>query len=231
MKALLALLVLVPSLALAQVSAFSTLASARGIGMGGAFRGLGLGADATLGNPASLLANKSYQFELTGAWDPGLHEGFGGITVRDSSTTSTAAGLDYHFLSLHDALGNRVSAHLGTLAVAFPLSQAVQLGVAGKYLYVPRDVDKVSSATVDVGLLVQPTDGFFLGLSGHNLVNTHHAELSRFYSGQVGYTAGGVFAAELDVSGDPWRDGGFDPLYNVGAQYVAGPAYPLELGY
>jgi hypothetical protein len=230
MKSLLPILLFIPGLALAQVPGFATLTSARGIGMGGAFRALGMGADATLGNPASLETNQAYQFELTGGWDPGLKEGLGGLTIRDSTQQGVAAGIDYHYLSLHDAAGNRQSAHLGTLAVAFPLSQSVLLGVSGKYLYVPSDLSKVSAATLDAGFLVQPTPGLFVGLSGHNLLDTHHAELARFYSAQVGYTAG-MFSAEFDVSGDPGSDLGFNPLYNVGAEYVAGQAYPLELGF
>lgn len=230
MKLLLATLLLLPSLALAQVPLFSQLTNARGIGMGGAYRGLGLGADATLGNPASLAALKTYQVELTGDWDFGLKDGYGGLSIRDSQTSDVGAGLDYHFLSIHDAAGNRRSAHLGTLALGFPLAKAVLLGVAGKYLYLPGDGAKISAATVDAGLVVQPVEGLSVGFSGHNLVDTHHAELARFYSGQLGYTAG-LFSAEFDVSGDPGRDGGFKPLYNVGAEYVVSSSYPLEAGF
>lgn len=229
MRSLLATLLLLPSLALAQAPTYSELTNARGVGMGGAYRGSGLGADAVLGNPAALAALKVYQFELTGAWDPKLHEGFGGVSIRDSQTSDVGAGADYHYLSVHDAAGNRRNAHLGTIAFGFPLAQAVLLGASGKYLYA-TDGKNISAATVDAGLVVQPMEGLSIGLSGHNLVNTHHVELSRYYSTQLAYTAG-LFSAEFDVSGDPGRDGGLAPLYNVGAEYVLGSAYPLEAGF
>ena len=208
---------------------FDQLTDARGFAYGGAYRILGIGADATDGNPASLLAQKTYQIELTGGWDANRHNGMGAVAIRDSQTSDVGAGVSYHYLSLKDALGNSHSAHVGTLALALPFSDAVYLGFAGRFVH-EADLPHINAATMDVGLEVQPAKGLFVGLSGHNLINTHHPELARYYVTGLGYTQG-IFAAELDVSGDPWREGGFKPRYQVGAEAVVASAMPVRLGF
>jgi hypothetical protein len=224
--------VLLPSLVLAQTadSAFNynQLTDARGFAMGGAYRVLGSSADATDANPASLLAFKSYQVELTGGWDAKTHDGLGGLTFRDSQTSEVGAGLSYHLLSLKDALGNGHLSHVGTLALAIPVSQQVSLGVSGKYVHASDA--HISAGTMDLGIDVQPAQGLFIGVAGHNLVNTNHPELARFYSAGVAYTQT-IFAAEFDVTGDPGRDGGFKPTYSVGAEAVLGQEVPLRAGF
>jgi hypothetical protein len=225
---------LIPSLALAQAVDsssfhFDQLADARGFAMGGAYRVLGISADATDANPASLLALKTYQIELTGGWDFSRHNGLGGLVFRDSQEESVAAGLGYHYLSLKDAAGNAHAAHESTLAIAFPIADAVSLGLSGKYVH-QSELPHINAATMDVGIDVQPMKGLFVGIAGHNVIDTNHPELARFYSAGIGYTQG-LFDAEFDVTGDPWRDGGFKPTYSVGAEAVAGQTVPLRAGF
>src|SRR5690349_12791750 len=84
----------------ADVDDLRDLQIARAYGMGGAYRALGLGTEAILGNPAAMALWKMYRMEVHGSWDAKGHDAFGGVSVMDGKTSDLAAGLDYHFLSL-----------------------------------------------------------------------------------------------------------------------------------
>lgn len=223
------LVFLLPTLAFAQAPRlFSELTNARGFGMGGAFRGLGIGADSVDGNPASMAIFRLYQMDLTGAWDPGLNEGFVSLAVRDSKTSNVAAGLSYHYLVVHEN-GRRRTAHLTSAAFALPISQSLSIGFRGKYLYMPG-TDSVNAGTLDIGLSLQPTPGLIFGLSADNVIDTHDPELGRYYSASLSYLTGKL-AIALDVLGDPGAKGGIKPIYDVGAEYIFGSVLPVRVGY
>src|SRR4051812_23754799 len=119
---LLALCVSTPGLAqTGNVEDLRDLQSARSFAMGGAYRALGMGTEAVLGNPAALALWKMYRMELHGAWDTHNHGAFGGVSVMDAKTSDLAAGLDYHLVSISHN-GARDTAHYSTLGFALPIT-------------------------------------------------------------------------------------------------------------
>lgn len=202
------------------------LMSARSLGMGGAFRALGLSGDAVIGNPAAMSAFRRYQIEVSGGWDIGNHSAFGSGTVVDSQTSTLAAGLDYHFVHL-DKEQNGRNANFGTLALALPLANALHLGVSAHYLFMPSS-PSVKALTGDAGLIVKlgPVQ---IGASGHQLFG-NHPELPRYFAFAAGYSSGPL-SAEADVRAEFDRKPKAAYLVSGGMEYLFASSTPLRLGY
>ena len=207
--------------------AIRELGQARSYAMGGAYRALGLGAEAVLGNPASLGLWRTYRIEATGSYDTAVKDGIGSIAVTDAASSILAAGFSYHYLSLRPATGRR-NGHHTVLGLALPLSQSVFLGASTRYL-VLRGPDSLSAAAVDAGLLFRVGQALVAGVSAHNLVGSDTAYLTRYYSAHAGYVAG-LFTLATDVRADftgertRWS-------YGAGLEYILGEALPVRVGY
>jgi hypothetical protein len=215
------------AVALAQTINLPDLSHARGIGMGGAFRGTGLGADSINGNPASIALIKTFQTELSGTFDIPSKDGYGSVAIRDSQTSELAAGIGYHFLAL-GGLDNRSWGHLNTLALALPLADALVIGVAGNYLY-QTGGHHVNAATFDAGAVVRPFGGFLVGVSANNIIDTRQAELARYYTGSLAYL-GPNFTIAGDIRSTLRQDNGA-PTLNVGGEVFIGQIVFLRAGY
>ncbi|WP_338869735.1 hypothetical protein [Myxococcus stipitatus] len=203
--------------------------TARAYGMGGAFRALGLGTEAVLGNPAAMAMYPAYRMEATGAWDTRIKEGMLGVSVIDGATSKLAMGVDYHWVSLGRG-GARTSAHLSSLGVGFPLTPGILIGGVARYLRMSGMGRYANSVTVDTGLLFRLSDSLTAGLSGHNLINTENVELSRYYSGHMGYSSGALTLAG-DVRADFETEDKTTLTYSGGLEYLAGMQLPLRMGY
>ncbi len=203
--------------------------SARAYGMGGAYRALGLGTEAVLGNPAAMALFPSYRVEATGAWDVGQKEGLLGVSVLDSTSSRLAMGIDYHWVSLGRG-GARTSAHLSSLGVGLPLSQTVMLGAVARYLRLSGESRFANSVTADAGLLLRLSNNFMAGVSAHNLIDTDNPELTRYFTAHVG-----VLTQQLTVAGDVRADFVTEDkrtfTYSAGLEYLVGQMLPLRAGY
>lgn len=203
--------------------------SARAYGMGGAYRALGLGTESVLGNPAAMALFPSYRVEGTGAWDANSKEGLLGISVLDASTSRLAMGVDYHWVSLGRG-GARSSAHLSSLGVGLPLNQSVMVGAVARYLRLSGEARYVNSVTADAGLLLRLSPSFMAGVSAHNLIDTGNSELTRYFSGHVGF-----LTQQLTVAGDVRADFVTNEkstfTYNAGVEYLFGQLLPVRAGY
>lgn len=225
---LLALCLSTPLYAQSDVEDLRDLQSARAYAMGGAYRALGLGTEAVLGNPAAMALWKMYRMELHGSWDPAGKDAFGGVSVMDAKTSDLAAGLDYHLLSLRNGEG-RATGHFSTLAFALPLTPGVLIGTSIHYLRLsePR---RTSASTVNVGLLLRFSDSLTTGFSAHNLIDTQNVELTRYYSLHAGYLAG-LLTVAADVRADFETRGERVLTYSAGLEYILGQALPVRVGY
>ncbi|RKI08067.1 hypothetical protein D7Y15_26785 [Corallococcus sp. AB030] len=205
------------------------IASARSLGMGGAYRATGMGADALLGNPAAMALYPAYRIEGTGAYDPRNKEGFLGISLADSSSGRLALGVDYHWLSLGRG-GGRTSANLSTLGAALPLGQSLLIGLSGHYLRLNGQSRFANSITMDAGILVRLSEQLSLGVSGHNLIDTDNVELTRYFSAHAAYVGQAVVVA-FDMRGDFETRDSTVLTYNTGAEYIFDQTIPLRAGY
>ncbi len=225
---LLALCLSTPALAQSDVEDLRDIHSARGYGMGGAYRALGLGTESVLGNPAAMALFRLYRLELHGAWDVAGKDAFGGVSVMDGKTSALAAGLDLHVLSLRNGAG-RSTAQYSTLAMAFPLTPGVLVGSSVHYLRM-TGARQANATTVDAGALLRFTDGFILGFSAHNLIDTRNPELTRYYSAHGGLLLG-LFTVAFDVRADFETREESIFTYSGGFEYILGQSLPVRLGY
>ena len=220
----------VSTAALAQPSEdLRDIMSARAYGMGGAYRALGLGSEAVLGNPAAMALYPSYRVEGTGAWDVEQKEGLLGISIVDAATSKLAMGVDYHWVSLGRG-GARSSAHLSSLGVGLPLSQMLMIGATARYLRLSGQSRYANSVTVDTGLLLRLSNSFVAGVSAHNLIDTGDEELTRYYSAHVGVLTGMLTLAG-DVRADFTTNNENTFTYSGGLEYLLGQVLPVRAGY
>jgi hypothetical protein len=213
------LVLLAPLLASAQEApGLRDLAHARSLGMGLAYRGTGLSADIVGGNPAMMAAFRRYQFDLSGTWDWGNRFAFASTSLIDSQTSRLAAGVGYQLVTLGRDETRR-TAHVNTLAFAFPLLDFLLVGVSGRHLLM-SGAATANAITMDAGVALKIGEPFALAAAMHNLIDTPHAELSRYYSFSAGFTAG-VFSLGVDARAD---FNGPDPrlLWSAGGEYVFG---------
>jgi hypothetical protein len=203
--------------------------SARAYGMGGAYRALGLGTEAILGNPAAMVLYPSYRVEATGGWDVARKEGLLGVSIIDAATSRLGMGIDYHWVSLGRG-GARSSAHLSSLGVGLPLSQVLMIGAVARYLRLSGESRYVNSVTGDVGLLVRPSPVLAAGVSAHNLIDTGHEELTRYYTAHLGFVSGPLAVAG-DVRADFETEDKSVLTYSGGVEYVTGQVLPVRAGY
>ncbi|MBM7118548.1 hypothetical protein [Archangium primigenium] len=204
------------------------LSSARAYGMGGAWRALGSDAATGTGNPASVAAVRGYRVEATGGWDWVGKDAAATVAVADSATSPLGAGISYQLITLGKGAA-RTTAHLNTLALAAPLSENLMIGVSGRYL-VMRGGRQANALTMDAGVLLRPTPLLALGVSAHNLIDTKHAELTRYYSAHAGVLVGQLTIA-ADVRGDFATDARRTLTYSGGLEYVLGQNIPVRVGY
>lgn len=223
---LLALLLTAP-LASAQNLAIRDFAHARSIGMGGAYRATGLGADSVGGNPAATGLLKVYQIELAGAYDFPHQDGFGSVALRDSQTSDVAAGVGYHFIATGGP-GARTFGHLSTLSLAVPIADAIVVGVSGNYLY-QSGASPANAGTMNAGLMVRPAGGLVIGIGAHNIIDTRNPELDRYYSGSLAWLSP-AFTIALDVRSTLRSDNG-KPQLNLGGEYFISQLVFVRAGY
>jgi opacity protein-like surface antigen len=204
------------------------LTSARGYGMGGAWRALGVGAESGTGNPAAVAAFRTYRIELTGAWDWVGKDASGMVAVADSTTSALAAGVSYQLVSLGKGT-QRATAHLNTVALAVPLADSFMIGVSSRYLLM-RGARQANAITGDAGILVRPSDFLSIGVSAHNLIATGNPELTRYYSAHAGVFAG-LLTVAADVRADFETNHQTTFTYSGGMEFVLGQNIPLRAGY
>jgi len=235
-RATLLLALSISSSALAQETGASTapvaeelrdLTSARAYGMG-AWRALGADAATGTGNPATVAAFRSYRIETTGGWDWVGKDASAMVAIADSATSPLGAGVTYQLITLGKGAA-RTTAHLNTLALALPLGEHLMIGASGRYLLM-RGGREANALTMDAGLLLRPSPSLSLGVSAHNLIDTGHAELTRYYSAHAG-----VFVGLLTIAGDVRADFATNDqrtlTYSGGLEYVLGENIPIRAGY
>lgn len=204
------------------------LLSARGHGMGGAWRAFGVGAESGTGNPAALGIFRSYRVEITGAWDWVGQDAFGMVAVADSVSSPLAAGVSYQLVTLGKDL-ERSTAHVNTLAMALPLADSFLIGVSTRYLLL-RGARQANAITGDAGLLFRPSPAFALGVSSHNLIGTGNPELTRYHSAHAAVLVGMLNLA-ADVRADFETNNRTTLTYSGGLELVLGQSFPVRAGY
>ncbi len=155
--------------------------------------------------------------------------------MTDSVTNKLAAGVSFRAV-----LGGRDSeaGFDGRLALGLPLSNAVSLGVSGRYLSLhpgsqsaTTPPPSVKGFTLDAALRITPAPGLDLAFLADNLVDLH----SPLTPVRVGGSASYAFSNSLLLGADCLVDlstfSSAKILVGGGIEYLAGGSFPLRLGY
>jgi hypothetical protein len=159
-----------------------------------------------------------------------------GGAVIDSSTANLAAGL-----SLRGFLGGRssIGGIDGRLALAFPLSDAISLGVAARYINVNRDdgtlmakeLHAAKGFTLDASLRVAPVPTVQLYFGSYNLINLDSVYTPLILGGGLGFSLGDIAVVSADVLCDLTSYSSTDVTVGGGLEILAGGTVPLRAGY
>ncbi len=214
---------------------------ARPLGMGSAFTANASGNGAIYHNPAGVASIFIYSLEGSYFLSPGFNT-LNTSVVDSKLNTKLAAGAAYSFDFSSD--NAKVKAHDARLALASQLiPDRMILGVGGRYLFATQAKEEIlNSFTLDVGTVVRIADGFFVGVSGNNLIDPckdrgaecpASAGPRSLSSGlSLGSSAGFQLSADLrtDFSTKEERDEvGF--VYAAGVEVLAAQILALRAGY
>jgi hypothetical protein len=208
--------------------------SARGLALGTGARATAISTSALAYNPAAMAVGRLYHVEGAVDYMPDRHTVALGGAIVDSSTSRLAAGLSLRgFLSGDDGIGGID----GRLALALPFSEAVSIGIAGRYLsakHTDKSLDLGNPAkgfSLDASLRVAPIPMLQLQVGGYNLINYDSAYAPLMVGGGAGVGIGtiAVLGADLLVDLSSYRTA--DVIAGGGVEVLLGQAVPLRAGY
>lgn len=220
--------------------------SPREMALGGAQNALGAGTTAIYMNPANLPTTRVYQFEGLAAFSPDARRQSYGGGVADSSTSRLAGGFGGTWNMQDPDAVNRKWADL-RLALAYPITDKIFLGVTGRYLHATqsvasgpfgqslvsdgtRDSPLFNTFTFDLGATVLPVEGLAIGLVGHNLTAPGTSLAPTTLAGGIGYQTH-LFALEGDALADFTTWGTTRARAMFGAEVFLADHFPIRAGY
>src|SRR5215469_3638639 len=214
-----------PVLATAGPLDFDTARGAREVGMGGAFRELGIGANGADGNPAAIALFQAFQLEFAGGDDWKAKGWYFGSWARDS-TQELAGAYSIHYISNDYGSGN-VGQWAHSLSLATKVGDKVAFGIGGRWLI--QSTPHINAASMNVGMSIQLMPQLTLGIAGYNLIDTRHPELSRSFEVGFGLLLGPVRLAS-EVRSDLFR-GPLHPIWNNGLELFLGRSFVMRGGW
>jgi opacity protein-like surface antigen len=218
----------------------------RAVGMGNAQQVFGGSTTAVFVNPANLPLYRVYHLEGLAALSPEARRQSYGGAIADSSTSRLAGGLGGTW-SMMDPDGiKRQSADL-RLAIAYPVTERLSLGVTGRYLRVAQKVSAgplgaslasdgtptdplFSGFTFDAGAGVQITENFRAALSGRNLTAPGTSLAPVALAGGLGWS-NQTITVEADSLVDFTTFGTARARAMLGFEFLAADRFPLRVGY
>lgn len=224
--ALACLLLARPLLAAAPPLDFEAARGAREVGMGGAFRQLGIGANSADGNPAAMALFPAFQLEFAGGWDWKSKGWYVAGWARDSTNQELSAAYGIHYIS-NEYGGANVGQWAHSLSLGTRLGDRVAFGIGGRWLI--QSSPKINAASLNVGVSILVIPQLTLGFTGYNLIDTRHPELPRSFEVGFGLLLGPVRLA-TEVRSDIGR-GPLHPTWNSGLELFLGRTFALRTGW
>jgi hypothetical protein len=151
------------------------------------------------------------------------------LSIVDSSTSKLAAGLAYAF---ERQSGGKLSNHRAYLSLAYPLGNIAAIGITTKYMRGGgSSIKDFNAFTGDVGLIINPIAGLYVGVVGYNLIeNRKDLFLPIMLGAGVGY-AHESFTLDFDFVTNLSDKKNPDFRYHLGGEYLIAKMVPIRIGY
>ena len=211
----------------------------RALSLGSGLRATAASTDAIASNPAGLPFGRLYHLEGSAGYEPNADRWSLGAAVVDSATSALAAGL-----SVRGILGNGQKTYNGIdgrLGLGFPVSEAVAIGLGGRYLSLSqagRDAagdetseDVATGFTMDAALRLHLADILVISALAYNLIDIDSSVAPRTLGGGVGIVLDGGIAFGADALVDIATYDHAAPTFGGGFEYLANGQIPLRIGY
>lgn len=213
--------------------------------LAGAVRATGNGITSVFANPAGLAMAKVYHVGALASIWPEAHRQSYGAAAMDSVTSRLALGVGFMWND-QDPDGLKRRSQDLRVAAAYPFSDNVSFGLAGRYLKLRQNglgplgysyasggmngAPVIDGFSFDAGLRIAPSENFSLGVVGTNLSNPGNGFQPTTFGGGVG-VGNETLMFEADALADftTWQKttsramGGFE--------FLAADAFPLRVGY
>lgn len=224
---------------------YGDIETARTAALGGATRAFGSATTALYANPGNLAATQVYHLEaLAQIWPEARRQSYG-ATAADSVTSRLAGAIGGHY-TIQDPDGFKRKAIDARIGLAFPLSDKLFLGAAGKLLRLqqnglgplgqsfPSGGLKgdliVNAVTFDAGLTLKPTPSLALAAVGQNLTNPGTGLQPTTLGGGVGF-ANQDLTLEVNVVNDFTTYDASKLRAMAGGELLIQNHVPVRLGY
>ena len=224
----------------------------RSAAMGGALRALGSGTTAPFLNAANMGLTRAYHIQALGQFTPeAARQNYGGAIIDSTRRFSGGVTVVGGFMD-PDGIDR---SHLDLrIPLAFAISDAVHVGMSGRYLmldqeglgplgdslasgglYDPEDTPNgrealVNTVTFDAGLTIAATEGLHISVAGHNLSYPDNGLLPTLLGGGIGYGTDD-FSIEVDGVADFNSYNEVSPRVMAGGEYLVANQVPIRLGY
>jgi hypothetical protein len=213
--------------------------TARGLGMGTGVRASALSTSAVAYNAANMPLGSLYHLEGYTGFEPRVGRWILGASVVDSMTSRLAMGFAFRGILSDGEQG--YSGFDGKLALAFPLSEMISIGVAGRYMSFTYDGPTVGSLksgdsraqhfTMDGSVRVTVTPGLNIAALAYNFVDAKSDLVPIQVGGSASYStdSGFTFGADSLVDTGTFKD--VKVTAGGGAEFLAAGQFPIRAGY
>jgi hypothetical protein len=212
--------------------------TARGLALGTGARASAISTSALAYNPAALALGHLYHIEGVVDYIPQLHSVALGGAVVDSSTSKIGAGVGLRgFLSGTDGVGGID----GRIGLALPFSDAVSVGLSGRYLNLKSDTKLGTGGTasktlaqgftMDAAFRVQPSQIFQLELAALNFIDLGSSYAPLYLATSAGISLGEVVNIGADLLVDTSSFKKPDYTGGGGIELLVANVLPLRVGY
>lgn len=206
--------------------------TARGLALGTGMRAAAISTSALAYSPAGLALGNLYHIEANLDYLGGLDTVALGGAVTDSSTSKLTAGISLRgFLAGSDG----VDGLDGRLGLALAVTDAISIGLTGRYLDLEQHADPglslVQGFTMDASLRVMPTEGLQLDLAVLNFIDRDSPLVPFTIAGGLAFSIGSLATFGADLLADMSTFSNPQVTLGGGLEFVAADVVPLRAGY
>lgn len=217
-----------------------TYETTRTAAMGSGARATAIGTSALATNAANMPLARLYHVESTAATVAGSENWSLGGAVADSVTNSLAAGMAFRYVLGGEGPNHGYSGWDGRLSIGMPLSEAIAIGVSGRYVSLTADKENADGDrigphargfTVDASVRVTLGERFHIAALGYNLVDRNSELVPMLVGGSLGLNLTDYLSLGADFLSDLTTFDGVEFIAGGGVELLAGEAIPLRIGY